>query len=466
MKRSLLAIILVIAMIGTIACSAGAEDVNVLELINQANQNENLRKNHETAAFRFAEYDADGNVYSMYNYLDQNLIAYENEGNVTIFENGIFYGFDDVEKRLFAEIYLEDFTEDDIVPISGFSWSEEEVVIETYEENDKLVVHTQSTEERLPYILETLGYEYEGDAVAFNEYILDRETYEILESTLLASIPGIDGNVVLSELTRVAHPDAYDTADEVRALVFPEDNLRTVIITADPDTENETVYRMEIGKGCIVRVIMSSDYPYLYTDRACTQRYEGNGEDYDSDMILFTKAEQYVFAYEHDPRLNPSAMADIVENPDAVYGFSPNPESSRLGTYAAYDWTDPEVVEQGRLDRLAYHESLYTMYDILHEMRDSGSTIEEMARAVSAERNRLRLESYHDDPDGLAKVKQSNLETYGDENGPTADSLFEKYGSWETVLQKAFSTNAGMDACVGLYDSFYTLYIELGMVQE
>lgn len=172
------------------------------------------------------------------------------------------------------------------------------------------------------------------------------------------------------------------------------------------------------------------------------------------------------FAYAHDPKLNPSAMADIVENPDAVYGFSPNPESSRLGAYAEYDWTDAAVVEKGRQERIAYHESLDNLYDILHKMRAAGSSIEEMARAVSAERNRLRMESYRDDPEGLAKVKQSNLETYGDENGPTADSLYGKYGSWETVLQKSFSPNAGMDACTGLYDEYYTLYIELGLIQE
>ena len=168
--------------------------------------------------------------------------------------------------------------------------------------------------------------------------------------------------------------------------------------------------------------------------------------------------------YRHDPTRNDTAMRDVVVNPDAVYGFSPNPESTRLGVYASYDWTDPEFVAQAKAEREAYHQSLYTMYDILHEMRDSGSSVEEMARAVSAERNRLRLASYDNDPEGLAKVKKSNLETYGQEEGPTADQLFEKYGSWETVLQKAFSGNPGMDACCGLYDEYYSLYVELGMV--
>ena len=106
------------------------------------------------------------------------------------------------------------------------------------------------------------------------------------------------------------------------------------------------------------------------------------------------------------------------------------------------------------------------MLDLLHRMREEGASIEEMARAVSKERNRLRIESYKDDPAALEKMKESNLKTYGHEEGPTPDELFQKYGSWITVLQKAFSANMGMDACCGLYDDYYRLYIELGYVEN
>ena len=170
------------------------------------------------------------------------------------------------------------------------------------------------------------------------------------------------------------------------------------------------------------------------------------------------------FSYVHDPRSCPEAMKDIVENPDAVYGFAPDPESTRLGSFAEYDWTDPEFVEQAKADRRAYHESMESMTEILFRMRGEGASIEEMARAVSAERNRLRLAAYENDPEGLEKVKQSNLETYGHEDGPTADELFEKYGSWQLVIQKSFSAHLGMDACCGLYDEYYSLYIELGYI--
>lgn len=168
------------------------------------------------------------------------------------------------------------------------------------------------------------------------------------------------------------------------------------------------------------------------------------------------------FVYKHDPRENPSAMEDVIVNPDAVYGFSPNPDSKRLGTYAEYDWTDPEKVESYRQERIKYHDSFSSMYEMLDKMNKEHKSVEEMARAVSAERNRLRLAVYADDSEGLQKVKESNLEAYGNEEGPQADDLYAKYGSWEAVLQKAFGTNAGMDACCGLYDDFYNLYVELG----
>lgn len=169
------------------------------------------------------------------------------------------------------------------------------------------------------------------------------------------------------------------------------------------------------------------------------------------------------FRYQHDPLANPKAMEDIVIDSKAVYGYSPDPESERLGAYAAYDWSDPIVVEAARQERIAYHESLRSMNTMLDEMTAAGCTTEEIARALNAERNRLRIDSYADDPEGLALMKASNLEKYGNENGPTADSLFEKYGDWETVIVKAFSPNLGMDVCLGLYDENYEFYVQLGL---
>ena len=98
------------------------------------------------------------------------------------------------------------------------------------------------------------------------------------------------------------------------------------------------------------------------------------------------------------------------------------------------------------------------LYRLIEDMLLEAKPVEEIARAVSQRRNELRLEAYADDPEGLELVKKSNLETYGDEIGPSADFLYKKYGSWQTVLEKALGTNAGMDACLGFYDAYYDFY--------
>ena len=170
------------------------------------------------------------------------------------------------------------------------------------------------------------------------------------------------------------------------------------------------------------------------------------------------------FTYSHNPMEDPRAAKDIKADENAIYGYSPNPESDRLGEYASYDWSDPLVVWKGRQDRLKYLFQDAGLYIYLVQLKGEGRSIEETAREISRMRNMLRLQSYENDPEGLAKVKASNLKTYGNEEGPTADSLYKKYGSWDIVLQKAFSTNHGMDACLGLYDDNYSKYIMLGEI--
>lgn len=170
-------------------------------------------------------------------------------------------------------------------------------------------------------------------------------------------------------------------------------------------------------------------------------------------------ASEEPFRYQHDPMENPAAAKDIVVNPDAVYGYSPNPESTRLGKYAdALDWTDKDQVAAAREERKAYLEEFNTLYKLIEDMLGEGKNVEEIARAVSAKRNEIRLAAYDNDPERLEIVKQSNLDTYGHEEGPTPDQLFEKYGSWQTVIEKALSSNPGMDACLGFYDEYYDAY--------
>lgn len=159
--------------------------------------------------------------------------------------------------------------------------------------------------------------------------------------------------------------------------------------------------------------------------------------------------------YEHDPRINIMAMEDIEVDESAVYGFRPSKDSVRLSEYANMDWSDPVSVEGWRQERIEYLHQFDSMYDLWEKMYANRKSTEDIARAVSAKRNEIRIASYGGDVERIAMVKKSNLDTYGNENGPTPESLFAKYGSWEKVIIKSFSSNSGMDACLGLYDMQY-----------
>ena len=199
-----------------------------------------------------------------------------------------------------------------------------------------------------------------------------------------------------------------------------------------------------------------------YTCDKCGKYFaDGNGEKEISAEYVVRK----YFKYEHDPKNNPKAMEDIVEDENAIYGFIPS-DSGSLKTYLSYDWMDPEVIEAARQERIAYHKSLESLYELMESMRAEGKSTEEIARAVSAKRNEIRLAAYDGDPEGLAKLKARNLEKFGHEEGPLADEVYAQTGSWEKVIEKAFTANSGMDACLGLYDDYYDFYVSIGQVKE
>lgn len=174
---------------------------------------------------------------------------------------------------------------------------------------------------------------------------------------------------------------------------------------------------------------------------------------------LFSATAYAAGIYVHDPMANGGAAKDIVVDAKAVYGYAPSPDSSRLKEYVSYDWSDPVLVARLRQEHEAYHESMKELYSMIAVMKTAGASVEDMARAVSTRRNELRLEGYKDDAEGLARAKASNLENYGNENGGTPEYFYNKYGSWETVIEKALSSNPGMDACLGLYDKYYDTYL-------
>lgn len=165
-----------------------------------------------------------------------------------------------------------------------------------------------------------------------------------------------------------------------------------------------------------------------------------------------TKISSY---YKNNPMDNLKAARDIIENSAAVYGYSPNPQSIRIGKYVnKIDWTDPAQVAIARQTRQAYHDANDLM---LQNLYNEGYTTKEIAEKMVEERNNSRINSYikNGDLEGLDIVKQSNLKTYGNEMGMTLEQALEKYGSYEEIIKASVGSNPGMDACTGLYDIYH-----------
>lgn len=188
------------------------------------------------------------------------------------------------------------------------------------------------------------------------------------------------------------------------------------------------------------------------------------------NLYNYYKGEEAKFetTYIHDPSKNAQAMKDIEESSTAYYGYVPSATGS-LSSFVDYDYTDKETVLQNKASRIEYHKSNNINIKLLEDkLREEGKTTEEIARACSELRNVNRLSSYDNDPEGLKAVKKRNLETYGNENGPTPEYLFNNYKSknplftdeelWELIITKSYSINSGMDAVLGLYDDMFGYY--------
>ena len=235
--------------------------------------------------------------------------------------------------------------------------------------------------------------------------------------------------------------EAYDPSDKSKNAVFGES-------------------RFDLGPASSATI----EFILAIQDGNPDAKYEVSFALNEAKVSLFPHEEGYEperFTYVHDPTLYSKVLDDAEVDEKAIYGFKPNATGS-LKQYVDYNWENADDVASYKKERIKYiTENDQIVKELERKLREEGKSIEEIARACSKQRNQNRLDQYKDDPEGLAKLKERNFEQYGHEDGPTPDELYEKYGSWEKVLEKCYSTNAGMDACCGVYDMFFCVFVPL-----
>ena len=311
MKKQWIALALAAVMLCTVSPRAQAEEASVLDRITEANQLETILLSSPQVEMKADLYDAQGNITSWYRYADESLLVSETDAAITIHRDGQVFGFDNVEKRPYIILFLDNTQAENTM--DGFSYRsvQGERVQSCMESNGALAVQTVVDD---PEILNTyqemlfeMGYENAQLKQICFSYVLDARTYRIKSQALFTELT--DGSMLLlSEVRCLEQTQPYEIDPQLLDMLFSQD-LRTVTVIADPGTQDETMYSVQVGKGCMVQVFCSPEHPNLYLDRECTQPVEFI-DDYDSDLLLYTVRAERDILYSQTEGIQPYPQED------------------------------------------------------------------------------------------------------------------------------------------------------------
>jgi len=143
-----------------------------------------------------------------------------------------------------------------------------------------------------------------------------------------------------------------------------------------------------------------------------------------------------------------SIPADLVADTKGVYGYLPVAGSQFAPPNWTVDWTNPMQVASARQVRLDYHQGLANEAAWVSDMRATGVSDEDIASQIVDMRNQSRMSKYSEDQ--LPMLYARNVNTYGNQFGPTYESLLAKYGSPQGVIASGTRSNPSMDILTGI----------------
>lgn len=155
-----------------------------------------------------------------------------------------------------------------------------------------------------------------------------------------------------------------------------------------------------------------------------------------------------------NPLNDPKIAKDVITTPNSVYGYRPKSGSS-LDQFDI-DWSNADEVAKARAVRLEYLEAMEAkkakLNAEINRYLDDGKDMKEIAEIKVEQRNLDRIKSYTEsgDYENLEKLYNRNIKEYGRKEGPTAQQLLEKYGSYEEVIYSSVKVNNGMNVILGI----------------
>ena len=157
------------------------------------------------------------------------------------------------------------------------------------------------------------------------------------------------------------------------------------------------------------------------------------------------------FQYVHNPLENYKVVRDVDVAPETIYGFKPN-STGTLKAFAAYDFTSAMKVSEWKAERTRYHEGVT---DRLNALMLADMPLEQKARAAAAVRNEARINSCVD-ANGNITDRNGYDNAVARAKKYTYEYLVGRGNSDAEIIESAYDTNQGMDACLGLYDTYFS----------
>ena len=289
MKRNICRIISIALTACTVSfcmCACGNKEKNIeidMAKMVEANNTENLLSQYGSFTYIYSQ---DGQEISLM-YVDNELYYYrDNLGNKSItgddfqfsYEDGKYYG------TLICDGNYNTWLENILMSEDATK----EKVESAIDDGNEITLITTLDEEQTAALMEEAAIEYqEGDTLKL-EYHLDSKTLALLTSS--EELVHTDGSATDMGTIKITYGgNRIDEAQEMFERSTPENDLRTLTIVLDPNTENEQTFFKRVRKGDMFGVVVPEGYQ-VYEDEECTILHEfSETPDTNAHVLLFAK---------------------------------------------------------------------------------------------------------------------------------------------------------------------------------
>ncbi|MCD8347880.1 MAG: hypothetical protein LUD16_08050 [Lachnospiraceae bacterium] len=271
-----------------VSAEDSSEENDFLQELIEPNLLDELVAKYGRVSFTLTWYCADGTetYWTVYQddtyYVDDDIDELQIDTANDVY--GIDYEADTIYRYLFIGEDCEPFIEG-MEAASLFTYNEGEEIVSREVSDGMIYLETvvYYTDDYTTEDLIDCGYDGEEYEYEIADYVIDEETYEILELRTYA-VSG-EKKTLFTEAVLDKEPEEFVPDEEITEVVFGEGSSFTVI--TDAGTDEETAYTQTISASGSILVMCGDEFDdYLYADPECTEVLE-DFTGYDAVYLMY-----------------------------------------------------------------------------------------------------------------------------------------------------------------------------------